>query len=185
MNYVNALSIILLIIFIFGILFNIISIIVILRYKKLQPINLLILNLALADIVYTSGIPMFVSNEFQQTWPFGIIGCRVFFLSDYIGMIVGVYSVVALSVERYIEVADRKKLDKYSDKFKLALAFLYIMFLWFFAVLFPLPLVLSFKVTKAYGGSLTCDTTWTDSILNGFFFTKYVFLFIIPFAIIV
>ncbi len=43
--YVHALSILLAVIFIFGIILNTISITAILKFKKLEPINILILNL--------------------------------------------------------------------------------------------------------------------------------------------
>lgn len=186
-NYINGILIFLLFIFICGVIFNIISIIAILKIKKkLQPINILILNLALADIIYATGIPMFVSNEFNQRWPFGLIGCRIFFLTDYIGMIVGVYSVVALSVERYIEVTDKKKrLEQFGDKFKVVVTFFYILFVWLFAIIFALPMVTSVKAIKFNKGlGFTCESTWNDLQLNIFFVTKYIFLFIIPFTII-
>jgi len=101
-SYVTALTCILGLIFVFGLPFNFLSIIAILKSKKLEPINILIFNLTLADIVYISGIPMYIDNVFKQSWPFKLIGCRIFFMSDFVGMIVGVYSVVALSVERYM-----------------------------------------------------------------------------------
>ena len=101
-SYVTALTCVLALIVIFGLVFNFISIIAILKFKKLEPINILIFNLTLADIVYISGIPMYIDNVFKQSWPFELIGCRIFFMTDFVGMIVGVYSVVALSVERFV-----------------------------------------------------------------------------------
>lgn len=79
--YLYTVSMILLLIFIFGVIFNIISIIhLLIKFKKLQPINILIINLAIADLfyimgklyiylllqiyfilLYNKGIPMFVS----------------------------------------------------------------------------------------------------------------------------
>lgn len=67
--YINSITISLAVIFLAGIILNLISIIVILNEKKkLQPIKILILNLALADIIYTLGIPLFVSNVFNHNW---------------------------------------------------------------------------------------------------------------------
>jgi hypothetical protein len=67
--YINSITISLAVIFLAGITLNLISIIVILNEKKkLQPIKILILNLALADIIYTLGIPLFVSNVFNHNW---------------------------------------------------------------------------------------------------------------------
>ena len=56
MAYANTVIFVLGIIFVVGIFLNLTSIIAIIRTKKLEPITLLILNLALADIVYIAGI---------------------------------------------------------------------------------------------------------------------------------
>jgi len=103
-----AILIILAILFIFGIILNIISIIAILKNNKLEIISILILNLTLADIIYLTGIPLFTMSALFGSWPFGLIGCHIFYLIDYIGMIVGVYSVAALSFERFLVVTDNK-----------------------------------------------------------------------------
>jgi hypothetical protein len=52
----DILSATLAIIYLFGILFNVVSIITISKTKKMHPINILILNLAIADILYVSGL---------------------------------------------------------------------------------------------------------------------------------
>ena len=62
-HYSFTLSIILLLMFIFGIIFNIISIIHLLKCKKLQAINILIINLAVADLLYIMGKYVFTKNE--------------------------------------------------------------------------------------------------------------------------
>jgi len=53
--YLFTLSIILLVIFIIGIVLNIISIIHLAKCKRLQPINIFIANLAIADLIYIMG----------------------------------------------------------------------------------------------------------------------------------
>ena len=81
-TYVVTLSVVLCLIFILGVIFNIISILTILIAKAFQPINILILNLAIADLVYIAGVPLFLVHIFSQNWPFGLIGCQIFFLTD-------------------------------------------------------------------------------------------------------
>lgn len=183
--YVKTVSILLGFIFVIGIISNLVSILAILKLEKLKTINLLILNLALADIVYTLGIPLFVTNVFSQSWPFKLIGCQLFFLIDFMGMITGVYTVAALSVERYFEVADKKKrLEKYSDRLKLLIGTLYLISVWIFAFLFSLPMILSIELRESMNNSHTCDTNWTQFTLNVFFAIKFTFIFIIPFSVI-
>jgi hypothetical protein len=61
-HYLNTICIILILMFVFGIILNIGTIShTIIRHKKLEPKNILIINLAIADLVYIMGIPMFVS----------------------------------------------------------------------------------------------------------------------------
>ena len=55
-THLHGLAVGLMIVFLLGISLNAISIVVILRSKNLQSINILILNLAIADIIYTLGL---------------------------------------------------------------------------------------------------------------------------------
>lgn len=185
-SYVNSITIILAIIFVFGIILNTFSIFVILKSSKLEPINLLILNLALADLVYIAGIPLFVAHLFSQSWPFRVIGCQLFFLTDFIGMTVGVYTVAALSVERYIEVTDKKKkLDKYSNKFKILIIGVCLILVWILGLLFSLSIVFSIELYKSIDDAYSCESQWNDKTLNLFFFIKFILIFFVPFSIIV
>ncbi len=59
LSYENNVTIVLFIIFGLGMLLNSVSVLVIIKSKKLEPITILILNLVLADMVYISGISFF------------------------------------------------------------------------------------------------------------------------------
>jgi somatostatin receptor 5 len=87
---VSIFASILVVIFIFGILLSVFSVIVIIKSKIKNANNILILNLLVADIVYMIGLPFLVSNELNQYWISGLLGCRIFFLTDFVGMLVGV-----------------------------------------------------------------------------------------------
>lgn len=92
--------IVLFLIFMLSLLLNSISIASIVSTRAFTPINLLIMNLAIADLTYTLGIPMFISTNFSQNWLFGLSGCRFFMFTEFFGIVVGVFAVTALSVER-------------------------------------------------------------------------------------
>ena len=62
-SYVDAVSVCLAMVFVLGLTLNSISVVMILRKKKKQLINILILNLAIADIIYTL-VHTWVSNHF-------------------------------------------------------------------------------------------------------------------------
>jgi len=91
-----------------------------------------------------------------------------------------------LSLERFIEITDTKKrLDKYSEKFKIWLASLYVTLLWIAAILFSLPMIVSTTLNHDVNFKPFCDSKWNQKQLNQFFFIEFVFSFILPFAIIV
>lgn len=185
MSYVDSISMILVLIFILGVILNLISVIVILKSKHFKPVSLLMLNLTLADIVYSLGIPLFVTNVFNHSWPFKQSGCQWFFLTDFMGMNVGIYTVTALSVERYIEITDKKKkMEKISDKFKLFIITIYLMLVWFTSFAFYAPIVSSIDAVVTSSNDITCETNWSQTELNSYFTIKFLFSFIIPFTLI-
>lgn len=183
--YVNSISFILGIIFIFGIILNLVSIVAILYSNKQRAISIFILNLALADLVYTAGIPLFMTHVFKQSWPFGLVGCRAFLLTDLIGVIVSVFTVTALSVERYFEVTDKKKrLENLGTSCRTYLTYIYLLVVWLFAFVFSMPMIMSISLEQTEDNSFMCETNWTEKKINHFFVIKFVFIFALPFCVI-
>ena len=176
---------ILAILFIFGIILNVISIIAILRTKKLEIISILILNLAFADIVYLTGIPFFTMSALFGSWPFGLSGCIIFYLIDYVGMVVGVYTVAALSLERFLVVTDNKKrLENLSDKFKKFIVFIYLTIIWLIGIIFSLPLLLNIYLGKSMDDTYTCELNIDETKQDIILILRFFLIFILPFSII-
>lgn len=176
-TYIIILTIILLLIFIFGLLFNIISISTIVCARAFQPLNMLILNLAIADLIYIFGIPLYLINLHKSQWPFGLFGCQCFFLFDIIGMTVGVYTIVALSIERYHDIAVVRKKNKSFRVFR------FLIIIWLIAVIFALPIISNIKVITSEKVT-TCETTWNDGQENIYFVFKFIFLYVLPSVLI-
>ncbi|CAF1102430.1 unnamed protein product, partial [Brachionus calyciflorus] len=174
-------TIILVLIFTLAITFNSISITSILTARAYTPINLLIINLGFADITYSLGIPFFVTQILNYRQPLGVYGCRLFLFTEFNGIIVGIFTVAALSVERFLDVTDKKKfLDSFSNKFKLLIIILYCILIWIFSFSVSFPLIFSIKKTKD-----VCQSDWSDSSIRFFFIGKLVAIFIIPYFIII
>ncbi len=76
------------IIFIASVVLNCVSIISIIGARAITPINLLIINLAVSDIVYSLTIPIFAVHIVIPWWPFGRVGCQLAIGIDIIAMIV-------------------------------------------------------------------------------------------------
>ena len=75
---------------VFCFLFNIISLCGILFTRPITSIKLLIINLAIADLLYACGIP-FYARQFSETQlSQSLFGCRLSFLLDVTCMIVSI-----------------------------------------------------------------------------------------------
>lgn len=71
-----------------SIILNMIVIIYILIMRYFGPINVLILNLAISDLMYSSTIPFYVSQFMPEPVGQTQLGCRISFLIDWTSMIV-------------------------------------------------------------------------------------------------
>ncbi|KAL1244674.1 Neuropeptides B/W receptor type [Trichinella spiralis] len=71
--------------------------------------NILILNLSAADTIYLLFLPLVISFKLQQTWNFGLIACKTFFISESTTKYSSVYFIALLSVDRYLSICFRKR----------------------------------------------------------------------------
>ncbi|CAF1062472.1 unnamed protein product [Rotaria sordida] len=171
------------IIFVASVILNCVSIISIVGARAITPINLLIINLAVSDIVYSLTIPIFAVHIVIPWWPFGRVGCQLAIAIDIIAMIVGVYTITALSVERYMDVRERSR--RYNDQVKIIFVLSFIILLWLFAILFPLPMSSSLFVhnrTRAalVSGVSECKSRWTPGELSRYVQLKFACAFLLP-----
>jgi hypothetical protein len=177
-------TVVLFILFVSALLLNLLSILSIISAKAYTPINLLILNLAIADLTYSFGIPMFAAQITYKNWPFGIIGCRMFLLTDFVGLIVSILTVCSLSVERFFEVADSKRrLEKFTSKFKILATLVFIVIAWGTALAFSIFMIISIDLVIKDHIHI-CVSKWSDFTLKIFFSFKFLFIFVIPYGII-
>ena len=65
-SYIQGLAVCLAIVFVLTLILNTISVVMIVKTKKIQPIKILILNLAIADIIYTLGL-VYIFKSFKST----------------------------------------------------------------------------------------------------------------------
>jgi len=155
------------------------------KKKKLKPIIVLILNLAIADLVNLSGMPFFIINMLEKKWLLNGLGCRLFFLLDYIGMSISMFTVTGLSLERYIETLNLFNLYNSSNKFKLFVVYIYLITIWLVSIFFYLPYILSLELHQLFEESIfICESNWSMFKLNFFFLIKLIFGFIIPFILV-
>jgi len=118
-----------------------------------------------------------------MNWSFGLLGCQIYFLTDILGMIGSVYSLVFLSLGRCILVTLKKKAYiKFVKKIRYVIILM--ISIWLTGLIFVLPAFLSIKLDQRFDGSYTCGSNWNEKQTDNFFIVKFVFIFIIPFLII-
>ncbi|XP_063705139.1 RYamide receptor [Culicoides brevitarsis] len=150
--------------------------------------NYFIANLAVGDILMSFFcVPFtFISMFILQYWPFGAILCRVVNYSQAVSVFVSAYTLVAISVDRYIAIMWplRPRITKRYAK-------CIIFFVWFFAFLTALPISIMSKLIQPGSWHEQCDRyicgeDWPDPTLNRYYTTALMILqFIIPLCVLV
>nr|QVK46037.1 G protein-coupled receptor [Proales similis] len=182
--YIYSFTLILTAIFCLSIILNLVAVASIFYSHTFSPIDILVLNLCVADLVYTLGIPLFLSQMFDQNWKYGAIGCKVFIFTDLSGLIVSVLAVTALSVERYVNITDEnKRMSFYTNQFNRKPALLFSLVTWLIALLFNMPMIRSIRIVEVHG-LYSCQSSWSDMAMRTFFLTKFSLIFMLPLIVI-
>ncbi len=71
--------------------------------KSFSPVNLLMVNLLVSDLMLVSSLPLRVSYYVRNShWIFGNVACRIISYVYYLNMYSSVYFLVALNILRYL-----------------------------------------------------------------------------------
>ncbi|XP_017555780.1 urotensin-2 receptor [Pygocentrus nattereri] len=71
-----------------------------------SSLHLQVLSLALADLLYLSTAPFIVYASLVSDWAFGELGCRLLLSLDLLTMHASIFTLTAMSLDRYRAVAD-------------------------------------------------------------------------------
>ncbi|XP_062058578.1 neuropeptides B/W receptor type 2 [Lepus europaeus] len=78
---------------------------VVLRAPKMKTVtNVFILNLAVADGLFTLVLPVNIAEHLLQRWPFGDLLCKLVLAIDHYNIFSSVYFLAVMSVDRYLVV---------------------------------------------------------------------------------
>ncbi|XP_061110370.1 kappa-type opioid receptor-like [Conger conger] len=93
------------VVFVVGFVGNCLVMYVVIRYTKMKTAtNIYIFNLALADALLTSTMPLQSAWNLLDSWPFGETLCKLCVSVDYYNMFASVLTLTAMSVDRYVAV---------------------------------------------------------------------------------
>ncbi|XP_051721613.1 urotensin-2 receptor [Ctenopharyngodon idella] len=123
-----------------------------------SSLHLQVLSLALADLVYLSTAPFIVYDSLASDWAFGELGCRLLLSLDLLTMHASIFTLTAMSLDRYRAVADPLVASSTpsSGLLRVALA-------WGFAVALSLPMMITLHLEDGENqeGKL-CVPAWDE-----------------------
>ncbi|XP_033752914.1 somatostatin receptor type 2-like [Pecten maximus] len=171
-----------------GLIGNGLVIYVVLRFAKMKTVtNLYILNLAISDAFFLMSLPFLITTSILHYWPFGAAMCKIFFVLVSINLFTGIFTLTALSGDRYLAVCHPVRSSQYRTT---NIAFFVCLCLWSISFIVMLPIILYSTTVKQMGEDSheTCTIVWPKGQLipASKAFTWYTFLlgFAIPVSMI-
>lgn len=172
-----------------GLLGNLLVIVVIIKNEKMRSTtNILILNLAIADLCFIIFCVPFTATAYATpTWPFGKIWCKVVQYLMYVCAYASVYTLVVMSLDRYMAVVHPISSMSYRTQKNTVWILLA---LWGIVLLGHVPLLLHHDVVSYhyYGETrsacLNAKTVSDASAAKMFYGSFFAFGYVLPLSLI-
>lgn len=153
---------------------------VILRRRAMKTVvNYLILNLAIADLIFTCiCIPFDIPVQYMDyAWPYGATMCKIVYPIQTETLFASVYTLVALSLARYWAVVHPLKRQLTTERVKWA-----ILVIWAVSFIPVTPYMAMLRLNRA---NLTCGENWKDTTSRkAYTLSLFLLQYIIPLSII-
>ncbi|XP_006813726.1 somatostatin receptor type 5-like [Saccoglossus kowalevskii] len=165
-----------------GLIGNALVIYVLLRRSKIKTVaNVYILNLASADFLFVVMLPFLAYTNSGSNWIMGEAVCKLVHGVDGLNMFAGIFTLVALSFDRYLAVVHGLRSRKYRT---IKAARMTCVLIWVLAFLVTVPLWVSAVTIEFYGITL-CEVAAPEWMPQSVFI-QYGFVtgFCVPLAII-
>ncbi|KAM6160940.1 C-C chemokine receptor type 1 [Erethizon dorsatum] len=92
-------------VFIIGVVGNILVVLVLMKYKRLQSMtSIYLLNLALSDLLFLFTLPFWIDYKLKDTWIFGNAMCKLLSGLYYMGLYSEIFFIVLLTIDRYLAI---------------------------------------------------------------------------------
>ncbi|XP_010399480.1 neuropeptides B/W receptor type 1 [Corvus cornix cornix] len=126
---------------------------VILKAPKMKTVtNIFILNLAIADELFTLVLPINIADYLLLQWPFGEFMCKLIISIDQYNTFSSIYFLTVMSIDRYLVVVATTKSRKMSYRTYRA-AKIVSLCVWSFVTVIILPFTVFAKIHKEQGRS--------------------------------
>ncbi|XP_067312689.1 teleost multiple tissue opsin 3a [Pseudorasbora parva] len=163
------------IILVLGCLNNLFVLLIFARFRSLwTPINLILLNISLSDIlVCLFGTPFSFASSLYGKWLLGRHGCKWYGFANSLFGIVSLMSLSILSYERYAALLRATKADV-SDFRR---AWLCVAGSWLYSLIWTLPPFLGWSSYGPEGPGTTCSVQWHLRSTNSMSYVMCLFIF--------
>uniref|UniRef100_A0A8C4X5G0 Neuropeptides B and W receptor 1 n=1 Tax=Erpetoichthys calabaricus TaxID=27687 RepID=A0A8C4X5G0_ERPCA len=150
-NFYIAVPIIYSVICAVGLTGNTAVIYVILRAPKMKTVtNIFILNLAIADELFTLVLPINIADYLLLQWPFGEVMCKLIISIDQYNTFSSIYFLTVMSIDRYLVVVATVKSKKMTYRTYRA-AKIVCLCVWIFVTVIILPFTVFGKIHNDQG----------------------------------
>jgi len=166
-----------------GLIGNGLVIYVIVSRERMQTVtNLLLLNLAVADLAFVLVVPPFTAYQLAaEWWPFGDVSCRLLHYLVNVTAYVTVYTLVAVAVMRYLTVVHAASTVRYRTP---RVTVVVVAGIWIVLSLLNAPVIASYSVRPSLSTGLPdCDINDHEAGQR-LFATFFAFGYALPLAII-
>lgn len=143
-----------------GLFGNALVIYVILRSSNMKTVtNMYIVNLAISDFIFLISMPLLMTTTWLRFWLFGDVMCKIYNILYSINLFTGIFTLTALSADRYLAVCHAIASQRYRTPLNSLLAILAI---WLISVLVMLPIILYSNTIPSFRfkGKQTCTIEW-------------------------
>lgn len=165
-----------------GVAGNSLVIYVILAKERMRTItNLLLLNLAFADLSFVLVIPPFTAHQIvAASWPLGDPLCRLMHYLVNVTAYVTVYTLVLISVIRYMTVVHNVRTTQIRSRTNVVVM---IVTIWVVMLMVNSPVLMSYGVVENERGLTDCDIA-DHSVGQALFGAFFVFAYLLPLGVI-
>lgn len=153
--------------------------IIIRRRSMKSVVNYLILNLAIADLIFTCVcIPLDIPvQQMNYVWPYGGFMCKVIYPLQTQILFASVYTLFALSLTRYRAVVHPLKQQLTTEQVKWV-----IVAIWVVSFLPVSPYMATLRFNRS---TLTCEEYWTDvRSRRAYTICLFLFQYVVPLTVI-
>ncbi|TKC43175.1 C-C chemokine receptor type 1 [Monodon monoceros] len=93
------------VVFVFGLIGNILVVLVLMQYKRLKSMtSIYLLNLAMSDLIFLFTLPFWIDYKLKDDWVFGDNMCKLLSGLYFLGLYSEIFFIILLTIDRYLAI---------------------------------------------------------------------------------